>query len=68
MPDCTSADAERVVQRLIEEFSSLELGVTFSTGIVQNGPMEFLEADECIRRADEKMYKSKTQQGFFITV
>lgn len=68
MPDCTSADAERVVQRLIEEFSSLESGVTFSTGIVQNGPTEFLEADECIRRADEKMYKSKTQQGFFITV
>jgi diguanylate cyclase (GGDEF)-like protein len=68
MPDCLSADAERVVHRLIAEFSTLGLGVTFSTGIVQSGPTEFLEDEEYIRLADEKMYKSKSKPGFCVTV
>jgi diguanylate cyclase len=69
MPDCTSADAERVVQRLIAEFSELVPGVTFSTGIVQSGPTHFLEADEHVRQADAKMYQSKNQlPGFHVTI
>jgi diguanylate cyclase (GGDEF)-like protein len=68
MPDCTSPDAERVIGRLTDEFSTLGLGLTFSTGIVQSGPVTFLDEDECIRLADEKMYRSKTQPGFFVTV
>ena len=67
MPNCTIDSAERVVTRLIDECSKRALGMTFSTGIVQNGPTEFMEADEFIRLADEKMYQSKAQPGFHVT-
>jgi diguanylate cyclase (GGDEF)-like protein len=67
MPNCAIGSAQGVVQRLIEECSTRALGMTFSTGIVQTGPVDFIEADECIRRADEKMYQSKAQPGFHVT-
>lgn len=67
-PECSSEDAEKVVQRLISEFSLVVPGVTFSIGIVQTGPREFFSADELLNRADQKMYKSKAVPGFHVSI
>ena len=64
LPDCTLAHAEQVCQRLIEAFSRRVSDVALSIGIAQTGPLEFLDMDDLVRRADSRMYEAKTHPGF----
>ena len=50
-----------------KQFCSLAGGHTLLQDALQRAG-EFLEAVERICRADDEMYKSKNQPGFFVTV
>jgi diguanylate cyclase (GGDEF)-like protein len=62
LPRTDVAGAHSVCRRLIESFrNSTDSGVSFSMGIVQCGPEEFLEMDALIEKADGLMYQAKAR-------
>ena len=64
LPDCSVGHAEEVCRRLIEVFSRRVGDVALSIGIAQTGPLEFMDVDDLVRRADSRMYEAKTHPGF----
>ena len=73
LPRTAASEAERIVDRLIECFKKLieKNAVSFSIGIADTGPEDFLDADSLVSMADKLMYqsksKSKKKPGFHIT-
>ena len=73
LPRTAVNEAERVVNRLIECFQKHagNSEVSFSVGIIDTGPEEFMDADTLLRKADKLMYLSKAQAhqkpGFYIS-
>lgn len=59
----TSIDtADTVKERLVKEFNNHDTqGITFSLGIVDTGPEEFVSHEQLLRIADEQMYKAKAK-------
>ncbi|BCS96208.1 sensor histidine kinase [Desulfoluna limicola] len=66
LPGNTSKDAEKFCQRLIQSFSAKYDDVTFSIGIAQTGPKDFVDSDTLIKHADSSMYNAKKNIGFHI--
>lgn len=64
--DCGKENAVEICNRMIRIFSDFSPNVTFSMGVAQTGPTEFMEADQLLRAADEKMYEAKLFPGFKI--
>jgi len=62
MPSATNEQAEEACQRLINIYDAMEThDITFSVGIAQTGPEDFLDSDTLVKRADNLMYKAKAK-------
>jgi len=62
MPSATKEQAEEACQRLINIYDAMEThAVTFSVGIAQTGPEDFIDSDTLVKRADKLMYKAKAK-------
>jgi diguanylate cyclase (GGDEF)-like protein len=62
LPRTSIQTAEIVRERLIKEFKDRATNsVSFSLGIVDTGPEEFLDYESFIKIADEEMYKAKAE-------
>lgn len=60
LPNCGETHAhELYVARLNKELQQTIPGVTLSTGIIETGPIDYLEATSLMRNADERMYAAK---------
>ena len=57
----SSVETSMIVKdRLVSEFESRETkGITFSLGIIDTGPEEFLDYEGFVKKADQEMYKAK---------
>jgi len=64
LPECDYEAAEVVCRKIIEVFGAKFPTITLSFGIAQTGPTTFVEPDELIKQADEKMYQAKAEPGF----
>jgi len=64
LPECDSDSAEAVCRKVADVFKEKFHEITLSFGIAQTGPDSFLEPDELVKLADEKMYQAKAQPGF----
>ena len=73
LPRTAANEAERIAERLITCFKKLagKTAISFSIGIADTGPEDFLDADSLVSLADKLMYqskaKSKKKAGFYIT-
>ena len=62
MPRTSLAEAHPVYSRVIKAFENGNTqGVTFSAGIAQTGPEEFIHMDQLVKDVDALMYKAKAQ-------
>ena len=62
LPNCTEAQAQDVYWRrltLLLERTATVTDVSLSIGIAQTGPDSFVEAEELIHEADQRMYSTK---------
>jgi len=60
MPNTGWEDTQTFCKRLQDAFDMGEThGVTFSIGVAETGPDEFVISDELINQADEAMYRAK---------
>lgn len=60
LPRTSIDSSELVKERLINEFQSHDTkGVTFSMGVIETGPEEFLDYESFVKKADKEMYKAK---------
>lgn len=67
LPECGSDDAKLLCQRFLKIVEDQDPNITLSIGIAQTGPSEFLEPEEFIMVADQRMYESKKQPGSVIS-
>ena len=62
LPRTSVQSAVLVQDRLIKEFEARDTkGISFSMGIVDTGPDEFVDYETLVKKADEEMYKAKDQ-------
>ena len=62
MPSATRAQAQDVCERVIEAYDAVNTtSVTFSIGIADTGPDDFLDSDALIKTADQLMYQAKAK-------
>jgi len=62
MPSADKAQAREACDRLISAYDKLEPGdVTFSIGIADTGPQDFIDPDTLVKRADKLMYVAKAR-------
>lgn len=66
LPESDSDAAEVVCRKVIEAFGARFPEITLSFGVAQTGPLRYLEVDDLIKVADEKMYQAKALPGFQI--
>lgn len=71
LPRTNIEEARLVINRLVEEFRKVNhTAVTFSAGISETGPEEFLDADSLVKDADKRMYQAKARAkkkaGYYI--
>lgn len=60
MPNTRAEDAHKVCERVIEYFDNNKTyDITFSAGIAQASPNNYLDVDDFIRHADGLMYRAK---------
>ena len=59
LPNCTEANAMEFVSRIGAGFKAKFPTYSFSVGIAQTGPDEFIESELLIDQADNKMYQAK---------
>lgn len=66
LPDCNIDSAKIICEKLIKEFSNKYPDLSFSMGIAETGPDEFIDGEQIIKFADQKMYLAKKKSGFQI--
>lgn len=60
LPRTTNESSGIIQDRLIKEFNKLDSrGVSFSLGVVDTGPDEYLDYESLVKNADIEMYKAK---------
>lgn len=60
LPNCVEADAHDIyVDRLKEEVASKLADLKLSVGVAQTGPSKFVEPEELVEQADQRMYSDK---------
>ena len=73
LPRTSAGEAETIANRLIDNFKrhAGRSKISFSIGISDTGPEEFLDIDTLVSEADKLMYqakaKSKKKAGFYIS-
>jgi len=62
MPSAAKEQAKEASERLINIYDTMETqGVTFSVGIAETGPENFVDSDTLVKCADKLMYKAKAK-------
>lgn len=62
LPRTSVETSDLVRERIIKEFNDRDTkGVSFSLGIVDTGPDEFLDHESFLKKADNEMYKVKEE-------
>jgi len=64
LPDCNIEMAMKVCEKLMNDFGRRCPDFYLSMGIAETGNGEYIDSDELIKRADEKMYQAKQEGGF----
>lgn len=68
LPNCNEAEARDIYWTRFQANVAERLhDVTLSIGICQTGPDNYMELDDLIREADERMYVNKRQGEFVLT-
>ena len=66
LPECGIKEAKVICEKIISEFGARYKDFSFSMGIAETGPDEYIDGDLLIKSADEKMYQAKEESGFQI--
>lgn len=62
LPRTSVHTADLVRERLISEFEARDTnGISFSLGVIDTGPEEFLDHETFLKKADKEMYKAKAE-------
>ncbi|MFC3150942.1 diguanylate cyclase domain-containing protein [Litoribrevibacter euphylliae] len=62
LPNCGSANAIEIYKKRLEDEIQKRSGfVSYSIGVIQTGPQDFLDPEELIHQADDLMYHQKEQ-------
>lgn len=62
MPSANKEQAKEACNRLIAIYEKMDTaGITFSVGVFDTGPENFLDPDSLVKRADKLMYKAKAK-------
>lgn len=60
LPRTSVETSDLVRERLVKEFKNSDTkGVSFSMGVIDTGPDEFLDYETLVKKADQEMYKAK---------
>lgn len=60
LPRSSIESSTIVKERLVSEFEARETkGISFSLGIIDTGPEEFMDYETLVKKADKEMYKAK---------
>lgn len=62
-PQCNKDNASRICLKFIDAFTEKYPNYSLSIGISATGPDDFLEQEQLIKEADEKMYLAKMDTG-----
>lgn len=65
-PECSTADAKTICEKIIKEFSGKYPDYSLSIGIAETGERDFIDENQLIKMADENMYLAKQESGFQI--
>ncbi|WP_428623511.1 GGDEF domain-containing protein [Sedimenticola sp.] len=69
LPNCQEHDAQEIyITRLKAELGQQLDNLSLSTGVVQTGPDDYVEAEALIREADKRMYEVKKQSKLQATI
>ena len=66
LPDCDINSARSICEKLIKKFSDKYPEYFISMGIAETGTDVYLDENQIIKNADEKMYLAKKESGFQI--
>ena len=66
LPNCDTKNAKAICKKIIKDFSKKYPKYYLSFGISETGTSTYLDSDKLIKNADEKMYLSKQEDGFYI--
>lgn len=68
LPECDSDEAKKICEKIVKEFCDRYPDFSISIGIAETDPDESIDGDTLIKRADEKMYQAKKENGVQIRV
>lgn len=63
---CDIENAKSVCKKIIKDFGAKYKKYTLSIGIAETGTEEYLDGEELLKNADQKMYLAKKEKGFQI--
>ena len=63
LPECEIDNAKAICEKLIKLFTGKYPDFSLSIGIAATGPNEFVDGEQIIKLADEKMYLAKKDSG-----
>ena len=66
LPECSTADAKTICEKIIKEFSGKYPDYSLSIGIAETGERDFIDENQLVKMADENMYLAKQESGFQI--
>ncbi len=68
LPECEIKEAQSVCGKIIKKFSDKYPDFSISIGIAETGGEDYIDADQLIKSADEKMYLAKKEDGSKIVI
>ena len=68
LPDCGADEAKVICEKIIKEFGDRYPDYSLSIGIAETGLDEYIDGDNLIKMADDKMYLAKEDNGFQIRI
>lgn len=63
LPDCDIENAKVICEKIIKAYSEKYPIYSLSFGIAETGPDIYVDSDQLIKMADEKMYLAKQEKG-----
>ncbi len=67
LPNCNIENAKLICGKIIKLFSEKYPDYYLSFGVSETGTETYVDSEALIKMADEKMYLSKQQEGFYIS-
>lgn len=68
LPECGLDEAKVICEKIIKEFGDKYPEYSISIGIAETGTDEYIDGEELIKSADDKMYLAKKESGFQIRI